>query len=92
MGLWKVPTVKRLYYGLSRNSVLFNVGQSSSSHFFFSRVVYLHKIIIMWFLTKHLQLNYIKHETHVLMYISSIIFPKGRYGIRKGIAFQLFFG
>ena len=46
MCLSKVRAVKRLYYGLGRNSVLFNVGQSSSSHFFFSRVVYLHKIII----------------------------------------------
>ena len=35
VGLSKVPTVKQLYYGLGRNSVLFNVGQSSSSHFFF---------------------------------------------------------
>ena len=35
MCLSKVRAVKRLYYGLGRNSVLFNVGQSSSSHFFF---------------------------------------------------------
>ena len=28
----------------------------------------------------------------VLMYISTVIFPKGRYKKRKAIAFQLFFG
>ena len=36
---------------------------SLPAHIFFFRVVYFHKIIITQFLTMHLQLNYIKHQT-----------------------------
>ena len=46
VGLSKVPAVKRLYYGLGRNSVLFNVGQSSSSLFFLPSGLFA-QIIIM---------------------------------------------